>query len=328
MQVAFKIVVDGKADITSKIADRLVELEIIDRAGVKSDRLTLVLDDRDAVMEIPRTGAKLAVWLGYVGQQLVKIGQYAVDGVELSGPLRTMTISANAADMTGGIKAPKERSFHKVKFGDLVKKIAKEHGLTASIPQKLAERYLGHIDQTESDMQLLTRICADQGATMKVADGRLIIADRASGKTSGGKDLPVVTIRAEDCANWSATIQERSKYKSVKAYWQDRGKARRTGVTAGSGTPMMTLKNSYASKAEAEQAANSKLKALARGTGTVQISGLVGNPSLTAEAIANLQGFRTGIDGSGWVIDQVTHRVSGSGYTNTVDVESKDGATK
>ena len=329
MQVAFKIVVDGKADITQKIADRLVELEIIDRAGVKSDRLTITVDDRDQLLEIPRRGAKLAVWLGYAGEPLVKIGQYAVDSVQLSGPLRTMTISANAADMTGGIKAPKERSFHRVTFGELVRKIAKEHDLKPSISTKLAERQLGHVDQTESDMQLLSRICADQGATMKVADGRLIIADRASGKTNSGKDFPVITIKASDCASWTADIQERGKYKSVKAYYQDRGKARRTGVTAGKGTPAMTLKNSYSSKAEAEQAANSKLKALGRGTGTVQISGLIGNPKLTAEAIAKLVGFRTGIDGDNWVVDQVTHHLSGTGgYTNTLDVESKDGAPK
>lgn len=328
MQPTFKVVVDGKTDITQKIADRLVELEVVDRAGVKSDRLTITIDDRDQVLEIPRTGAKLTVWLGYIGQPLVKIGQYAVDSVELSGPLRTMVISANAADMTSGIKAPKERSFHKVTFGDLVKRIAAEHKLQPSIAPKLASRDLGHIDQTESDMQLLTRICADQGATMKVADGRLIIADRASGKTNSGKAMPVITIRADQCESWSATLQDRSKYKAVKAYWQDKGKSKRTGVTAGSGTPVLSLKNSYASAAEAEQAAASKLKALANGTASVRISGLIGDPTLTAEAIANLVGFRAGVDGSGWVIDQVTHRLGSNGYVNDVDIETKDGASK
>lgn len=323
MQVAYKITADG-ANITALIVDRLLSAEITDEAGVKSDRLTLVIDDRDQRLEFPKTGAKIEVSLGYVGRALVKMGSYVVDEVDVSGPAREMTIRANAADMTGKIKAPKERSWPNVTLGTLVRTIAADNGLQPAIAAGLASRNLGHVDQTESDLQLLQRICADQGATCKVADGRLVVAEHASGKTASGGNMPAAMIDASQCESWSATITERGKYKSVKAYWQDTAAAERSEVQAGSGEPVLALKNSYASETEARRAADSKLKTLTRGTGKVTINGLIGDPTMSAERTATLTGFRAGIDGGGWVINAVTHSVTGDGYTCSLQLESKD----
>ena len=323
MRVAYKIIADG-SNITELIADRLLAAEITDEAGVKSDRLTLTIDDRDQRLEFPKPGAKIEVSLGYVGRALVKMGSYTVDEVDVTGPAREMTIRANAADMTGSIKAPKERSFDGITLGNLVRTIASDNGLQPAIASELAGRDLGHVDQTESDMQLLQRICTEQGATCKVADGRLVVAERAAGKTASGGDMPAALIDASQCDSWSATITERGKYKSVTAYWQDTGKARRTGVTAGSGKPELSLKNSYASQDAAKRAAESKLKALQRGTGKVNITGLIGDPAMSAETVATLSGFRTGIDGDGWVVNRVTHSFDGSGYVCGLELESKN----
>ena len=323
MQVAYKIIAEG-SDITRLIADRLLSAEIVDQAGVKSDRLTLVLDDRDQVLELPRTGAKLEVWLGYIGQALVRMGAYVVDEVDVIGPAREMTIRANAADMTGGIKAPRERSWHQKTLGDIVRTIAGEHGLQPAIAAELASIQLGHVDQTDSDMQLLQRLCADQDATCKVADKRLVVAKRAAGKSTGGKDLPPVVLTPGQCESWTATLADRGKYKSVKAYWQDTSQAERKSVKAGSGTPELELRNSFATQDEARRAADSRLKSLSRGTAKVGISGLIGDPTIAAEMPATLVGFRAGIDGDGWIINSVTHSFTGSGYTCALEIENKD----
>ena len=323
MRIAYQIIADG-ANITALIADRLLSAEITDQAGVESDRLTLVIDDRDQRLELPSKGAKIEVSLGYIGQALVRMGSYVVDEVDVSGPDREMTIRANATDMNTGIKAPKERSWHQKTLGEIVRTIAGEHRLQPSISQALASRQLGHVDQTESDMQLLQRLCAEQGATCKVADQRLVVAERASGKTTSGGDLPPAVISAGQCASWNATLANRGKYQTVKAYWQDTGAAQRTEVTAGSGDPVLTLKNSYSSADEARRAAESKLKSLSRGTGKVKINGLVGDPYMSAETTATLVGFRAGVDGDGWVINSVTHSFSDSGYTCGLELESKD----
>lgn len=323
MRIAYSIIADG-ANITALVADRLLSAEITDQAGVKSDRLTLVLDDRDQRLELPSKGAKIEVSLGYEPGPLVRMGSYVVDEVDVSGPERELTIRANAADMNTGIKSPKERSWHNKTLGDIVRTIAGEHRLQPAISAALAARQLGHVDQTESDMQLLQRLCADQGATCKVADGRLTVAERATGKAASGADLPEAVITASQCASWNATLANRGKYQTVKAYWQNTGTAQRVEVKAGSGDPVLTLKNSYTSEAEAKRAAESKLKSLQRGTGKMSINGLIGDPYMSAERTAALAGFRAGIDGPGWVVNSVTHSFSGGGYTCDLELESKD----
>lgn len=322
MKIAYTVTADG-TDISSLIADRLLSAEITDVAGVKSDRLTLVIDDRDERLEFPDTGAVLEISLGYTTGPLVTMGKFTVDEIEVSGPEREMTIRANATDMTGELKAPKERSWDDVTLGDVVKKIASEHRLTPAIGSELAAVQLGHIDQTESDMQLLSRLCTEQGATCKVADGRLIVAKRASGKSTGGEDLPVKAIAARDCESWHATIAERGRYKTVIALVHNLDTGKRGEVRVGSGKPELTLKHAYANEANAKRAATSKLKAVARGGSKVSITGLVGDPTMSAELPASLSGFRTGIDGSEWVITSVTHSFNDSGYTCALQIEAK-----
>jgi len=323
MRVDYKITADGQ-DITALIDDRLISAEITDQAGIKSDRLTLTIDDRDQRLELPATGAKLEVSLGYVDRGLIRMGKYVVDEIEVTGPARELVIRANAANMTGEIKAPKERSWFNVKFGDMVRKIASEHRLVPSIADDLANRQLGHIDQTESDMQLLTRVCSDQSATCKIADGRLVVANRAKGKTTKGTKLPDVVISADQCDSWTATIAERGKYSAVVAQYQDLDGGERKSVKAGSGKPQMTLKNTYDNQASAKRAAESRLKAMSRGKIKVSIIGFVGDPTMSAERTGDLVGFRDGIDGQGWVVNKVTLSFSSSGYTNSIDLESKD----
>lgn len=322
MQIAYKITADG-ANITALIADRLLLAEITDEAGVKSDRLTLTLDDRDQRLEFPEAGAKIEVSLGYVGQALVRMGTYTVDEVEVSGPARELTIRATAADMTGAIKAPKERSWPGVTLGTLVRTIAADNKLQPAISADLAARQLGHVDQTESDMQLLQRICAEQGATCKVADGRLVVASHASGKAATGADITPAAILVGQCESWSAVVAGRNEYKAVRAYWQDVKKANRTGVTAGSGAPMLTLKNTYTNADEAKRAAESKLKSLQRGAVKISISGLIGDPLMSAERTVSLVGFRQGVDSDNWVVNSVAHRFGPDGYTCGVELEKR-----
>lgn len=326
MRPAFLILADS-VNITTLVADRLVDLVITDKAGVKSDRLQLVLDDRDQRLELPKTGAKLEVSIGYAGGALARMGSYIVDKVEVSGRPRLLSIDATAADMTGKIKAPKERSFHGITLLDLAKTIAADNGLEPAVAPQLAGIMLGHVDQTESDMQLLTRICADHDAVCKVADGRLVIAGHAKGETTGGsggqpKKLPLVPLAESGCASWRAEIEDRAKFKAVVAYWQDKGKAERTEVRVGDGEPVMTLKQTYADADAAKAAATSKFKALGRSAGTISISGAVGDTALAAERELVLSGFRSGIDGGGWIITGVTHRLAKT-YTCNIEAERK-----
>ena len=74
---AFRVQVEG-SDITSRIADRLLDLTLTDHAGIESDSVEIRLDDAGHVIEFPRTGAKLSVSLGYRESELEKMGLFVV----------------------------------------------------------------------------------------------------------------------------------------------------------------------------------------------------------------------------------------------------------
>lgn len=319
MKPAFRMSVDG-TDRTSDIAERLISLKIKDQAGFRSDSLSLVLDDADGVIELPRKGAVVEVSLGYEETGLKSFGKFTVDEVEVSGPPAAMVIRAKAADMRQGLKELKSRSWDQVTIGDLVKSIAVEHELVARVAPNYAETLIEHIDQTdESDMNLLTRVAKDRGGLIKVADNNLVMVPISEAKTVSGKKLEAVTINYDDNARWSVTFPDRGRYLSVVAYWGDIESGALQEVIAGKGDPVFRIRNPYPTQSEATEAAKSKLKALNHSEAKLSVT-LPGNPALLAETPLSLVGFRRGI-ASAWVVGSATHSYSRSGYTVSVQAE-------
>lgn len=324
MKPAYRIVANEK-DITSMIADRLIELSVIDEAGVKSDRLTLVLDDRDAKFALPAKDAELRVAIGYEGAPLVEMGVYTVDEIEVTGGPAELTIRACATNFNGTISAQKERSWHKTTLGDIAKKIASEHGLEPVITKKAGAITVKHVDQNESDIQFLTRLATQNNCVVKTPEKKLVLAERGRSKAASGQPLPVITIEPSQGASWSMTTTGRGTYAAVKAYWHDKGKAKRTAVTAGATDKKartLSLTQTYANEAEAKEAAQSKLDALEKGESTLNVKDVVGNPNIFAEQQVIAKGFRAGVDGN-WVVTKVEHKITGNGggFTTNVDCE-------
>ena len=110
MKPIVKIIMGG-VDITSKIADRLIRLTVNDAAGVKSDTVTIVLDDRDNKIMEPPDGASIAIFLGYEGDLPVPMGVFILDKVEYNIAPDTMTIHGKAADFGGTLKDQKTRNW-------------------------------------------------------------------------------------------------------------------------------------------------------------------------------------------------------------------------
>ncbi|WP_264373670.1 hypothetical protein [Wolbachia endosymbiont (group A) of Lasioglossum malachurum] len=94
----FSISVEGVL-ITELIKSRLVSMHITDEAGVISDTAIIHLDDRDSLFEIPRTGAKLNILLGYKETGIVPMGGYIVNEIVLQGPPQALKIKSHAADL-------------------------------------------------------------------------------------------------------------------------------------------------------------------------------------------------------------------------------------
>lgn len=314
----------NNADITATIKEHFVSLTIVDEAGVKSDSLTLVLEDSAENINLPPSGAQLRVWLGYdEGARLM--GLYVVDTIGVKGPPDRITIKAKGAPMEqsknySALQTQQSRSWEPGTLGDLVAAIANEHGLDPAVAPSLQDHQLPHLDQiNESNMHLLTRVANDVGAMAKANGGKLLVIKRGEGKTATGKEMPVISMMKVEASTYSAEIIGRSNYKQVVTVWRDVEGGKDMEATAGSGEPVRRLRHVYPNQEAAKKAASSYLEAFQRGKSTVSIT-CPGRPDLVAECRLNLTDFRPGIKGL-WSVKLATHRVTSGGYTTTVDGE-------
>lgn len=327
MKPLFSISVD-QSDITAKVADRLLNLRITDEAGMKSDTASLTIDNRDNAVEIPRRGVIMKVALGYSASGLVQMGAYTVDEVSTEGPVRTLTISAKAADMQAGLKVRKTRAWAGITLGELVETIAGEHDLQPQVTEALAAIDIAPIpykqlDQTnESDLHLLTRLAKQYDAIAKPANGFLLFVAKGEAKAASGQEMTPVTLTESEVKSFRARAADRGKYAAVKAYYLDDETQQRVPVTAGEGTPVFSLRRTYPDASQAEGAAASKLDALKRGTATLSLT-LEGRPEIVAESPLTFVSSDELAAGE-WIVTRAEHELSGragGGLTSRIEAE-------
>lgn len=322
MRPAFRITHDS-ADITSKIADRLLSLRVTDEAGVTSDQFDLALDNRDGAIAIPETGAVLQVAMGYEGQPLYDMGSYTIDEVESSGMPRTLSLRGKAADMKASLKNQKKRDWEKTTLGKIVETIAAEHEMQAKVADKYRDISVTHLDQTyESDMNVLTRLAEQYGAVMKPAGGFLLFVERGVGVNADGHPLPTMPISIADTLDWRASIHERQFYARVGAHWRDKRKSAVSYVYAGIGDPVMYVRHPQKSEADALAAAEAKLRQLSRGRTGLSIT-LRGQPVLCAE-MPILVSLADPIADGEWIIVRAAHRFDSGGLTSSIEAQRRD----
>jgi phage protein D len=316
---AFRIVADGK-DVSAAIADRLLSIRINDQAGQQSDSLEISLDDRDSLLPVPKSGSKIQVWLGYSsnGKLPVYMGTYAVDEVELSMGPRSMSIKATAAHTAPKlVKQQRTQSWHGKTLGDVVKEIAGRNGLTPVIKGDLASIQIQHEDQTnESDQSFLTRLAEKYKATIKPADGKLVVVPRSEGAGS-------FTIQLSEVSDWRCTLKNRGAYGQVKVKWLDRTTNKEKNKTHGQSDKLPTFeeKQLFRNEQEATKAAESRLQSLKAGEVRISLK-MQGRPDLNADGTITLSGFREYVDGT-WVIKSVSHELGSGGYSTSVECGTK-----
>jgi len=316
----FQILANSQ-DITALIRDRLISIRVTDEAGFKSDNIEITLDNRDGKIAAPKSGAELDVRLGYKETGLVSLGTYTVDeiGIEIA-PAR-LIIPAKAANMKQSLKAPKSRAWHDKTIADMLGTIASEHGLQPKAAESLADIHYPHIDQTEeSDLHFLTRLAKQHDAVAKPVMNRLIFVPKGEAKSASGVKLPVIPIAITDLSSGSYRSADRGKYKSVKAFWNDKAGAKKVYEQVGSDEPTFTLRQPFANAEEAQTAAQSKLDAFNRGTATFRFSTYKGRPEIRAEGKINVQIGNDTIDGE-WIVTRIIHSFRESGFTSQVEAE-------
>jgi len=204
-------------DITDKISDYLLSVEITDEADDKSDSVTLELDDRPrvsdgALLEIPLVGTVLGITMGYRDGASRFMGSYLIDEITVSPTPRTLTITGRSASMHKSYRTPRSQSFHQQTLGSIMQEIAARNDYEAKIDPQLAGIVIRHADQhNESDMAFATRLAADHDAVAKPVDGKLVLAKRGTGKAINGEELPIVRLNQSQCSDWQFQYSARDE---------------------------------------------------------------------------------------------------------------------
>ncbi|HBC8830557.1 TPA: phage late control D family protein [Citrobacter freundii] len=355
---AFMLTINSK-DITGNISNRLRSLTMTDNRGFEADQLDIELDDADGLVELPIRGAVLSLFLGWKGFALVGKGSFTVDEVEHRGTPDTVTVRARSADFRGTLNSRREESWHDTTLGGVVEAIAARNKLGSSVAPELAKIPLPHVDQSqESDVKFLTRLAERNGGEVSVKAGKLLLLKAGRGVTASGKAIPQVTISRSDGDRHQFSIADRGAYTGVTAKWlhtkdpkpqaqqvklrrKEKEKksntaahpkaktpvkvpeAREGEYMAGEADNVFALTTIFASKAQAMRAAQAKWDKLQRGVAEFSISLAMGRADLYPETPVRVTGFKRVIDEQSWIITKVTHSLSNSGFTTSLELEVK-----
>lgn len=331
-QPGYRIVLD-KADISPRINGRLIDLRLTEKRGMEADQLDLTLSDHDGQLAMPRRGVELQLFIGWQDEGLIDKGTFTVDEVEHSGTPDRLTLRARSADMRGMLPGKRTQSWHRVTVSDVVNTIAKRYGLTPKIADALGGIRIGHIDQTdESDLNFLTRLGERYDAIAAVKNGKVLFSRAGRSLTVSGRPLPLILLTRRDGDTHRYAQTDRDSYSGVKAYWNDVSGGKRQIAIVGSGDNAKQLRPTYASQDDAQQAAKAEWERIKRGIAEFDITLTQGRADVMPESPLRTLGFKADIDATDWVVTEVTHTLSDSGYITQAKCETsgamEDGAEK
>lgn len=322
MKPAFSVSVGG-VSVTGNLTDRLLQLEVTDQEGSQSDTVSIRVDDRNGLLQIPKQGTLISVALGYRESGIRPMGMFTVDTASVSGWPRQMEITGKALDFTKMMKEQRSKGYEKKTVGQICGDIAKRHGLQNGCTGTIAQLKLDYLGQTEeSDANFLQKIADEHDSIFAVKDGRLILKKKGENVTG----FAIIT-HPGNVMEYNFSYQDRNSHSGGETEWWDRKTAKRIRAKSYGGgskrgqspAKSRSPKLHTNGKAEAEDAAKSRVSALKRAEKKLTMT-IVGNPNIRAEMILLVAGVRSEVDGS-YRIKSVVHSLSPDGYKTNITAE-------
>ncbi|EOH6130259.1 DNA primase [Acinetobacter baumannii] len=318
----YRLEVDGN-DISPLVVDRLISLTIKDNRGLVVDSVDIELDDSDGQLEIPSEGAIIQVWIGWSNTGLVDKGKYKVESVTHRGAPDVLSISAFSNDVSEGLKQKRERSFSNKTVQVIFETVGAEYALKTIVHDTLANRVISYIAQNESDANLITRIADEHDAIATVKNGHLILLPRGASQTVSGLPLPTAQIfRSDGDGHNYTTGTGTDRITGVKAFYYDAGKSKKLYVVIGDNEDnLKEIRYVHRDKKTAELAAQAEYNRCKRASQKLSYTFAFGQPNLIPEQEFVFTGLKPQIDDIIWLGTNITHNLTDSGFTTSVELE-------
>lgn len=326
-KAACRLVLGDGVDLTSRVNPRIIDLSLTEKRGEEADQLDLTIHNHDGQLAPPKVGAILNLALGWESGEdvlpgLVDKGSFRVDEVERSGPPDVIIIRARSADLTGDYRTRRTKSWLDTTLGTIIQSIAGENGFSSRITGELASIPIKAIEQAgKSDMAFVRDLGRRYDAVATVKAGTLIFMPLGSSTTPGGKTLPTLRLGKVDGWTWTFRHEERTGADGAEAEYHDQDAGQRKKVTTGGKKPRK-LKKVYASKADAEKAAQTAAAKAKRGAFSFTYELAFGDPAITPNQPVALSGWDSEIDGISWLVGEVRTQFGSGGLLTAIKLES------
>lgn len=331
-----KVVGPNNEDMIRSWGSRLIGVKIIDRVDGDADEAIFIFTRKRPYMPIPGYDTPYTVHLGWDEGSSAITGFYTLQGVRIHGEPKQgqqLHLVCRGADLLAGFKNVDSGHFdaengHKT-LGDVFESLFKSTGDTIIVHPDIAKRaipggYLLRWNQSAIDFAM--ELAEENGAVVKLYDGRVLILKRGTGESAKGNPLPKVQLMFDENYMFNFDLEPQFQYKKTSATYLDTDKGtleREETSGGGKGKDGYALPHPAISQDAAKASAEATENAFARFSGT-GVFMKVGDPLAIAGALADCSGFGTPIDEQEWEAVCVTHDVHpGVGWTTTVETVAK-----
>ena len=297
----FILTVNGK-DVSSSIRDKLIKLEVIDHANLKSDEMVLEVI---GAFNIPKEDDRIELWIGYEETGAWFMGSYIIQSLPFNQS--STTVRATATDFTKKLKEKNTKVYKEKSVKQIVEEIAGRNKLEIKCNIKEPVTYM--LQKDESDLHFLTRLSEEYGAIFKIKKDVMIFYKKE--KTTN------LSLNLNECSSYSGEFKKREKYGSIECKWHNSKENKPKSVKVGSGEPTLIIEEFFKNEAAAQTRAKKELAEQKRKefSGSLSIYG----QDIVAGANLNLTGDSR-LKGKEFSIVKVTHNISNT-YVCSVNFE-------
>ncbi len=294
--------------IKSKMGVVVESLSYTDYEKDNTDTLSLKLAPNS---KMPKFGDRLDLFLGW--NKLYFFGGFYVSAIKESYR-HGFSIDATSINFNKELKEKKSRTFKNKSVADILRSIAREHGLKSKISFEHASSVWNALEQIdESDSALCMRLAKEYGCSYAIKNDTLIFIDRDIKQYK----RPRYKIDADSCISLDIEYMVTKHFKSAEVVFTDKNGQEHTLIIGSGQQPKKRMSVHASTEQEALVIGKTRLKEIntAKTKGTLRALGQV----LFAGGLLEL---KKGKKKELHLITQVQHSLDKSGWVMNLSFES------